>query len=170
MSKILLIALTCFALSSCGLFRKSKRSEKSSEKVESTRNAQVKTDMTVVESGRINVNERSVTTFNGKTKIYPPKGSQVTIAPDGTITAEADSITQDTKRHTDAARDIAGEATKKLQHKKDSVEQEGQNQQIEQHKKESESKPSFFATWGMWIGIGMAVAIVIISIILYMRR
>ncbi|MFD2599894.1 hypothetical protein ACFSQ3_13130 [Sphingobacterium corticis] len=164
MIRVLFIALVCIMITSCGIFRKSKRSEKSLEKVESTKNVNVKTDLTAIETGNLKVNERSVTTSDGKTKVYPSKGSQVTIAPDGTITAEADSITQHTKRHTDAARDMVGQVAKELQQKKDSVDQETNSQQSESAKKESESDPSFLAVWGNWIGFGCAIVIVLIFI------
>ncbi|WP_380870310.1 hypothetical protein [Sphingobacterium corticis] len=152
-------------VTSCGVFRKSKRSEKSLEKIESTKDVQVKTDVTVKETGRVEENARIVTSSDGNTTIYPKFGSQTTIAPDGTITTEADSVVQKTKRHTDDARNIIGEVTKELQQKKDSVEQEGKKQEVEQQKKESESKPSFWAVWGNWIGFGCAAVLILLGLI-----
>ncbi|MCL7987721.1 hypothetical protein M8998_07205 [Sphingobacterium sp. lm-10] len=161
MSRIILIVSACLVLSSCGIFRKSKRSEKSLEKVESTKDVQVKTDLTVKETGRIEENARTVTSSDGQTKVFPSKGAPVVIAPDGTITTEADSVVQNTKRQTDAARNMVGEVARDLNQKKDSVEQEGKKQEQRKEEKMSESKPSFWAIWGMWIGIACAVVIVI---------
>ncbi len=161
MIRILTIVLACLVLTSCGIFRKSKRSEKSLDKVESTKDVKVSTDLTIKETGRVEENTRTVTSTDGQTKVYTKPGAQTTIAPDGTITTEADSIVQNTKQQTDAARNIVGEVSRTLDHKKDSVEQEGKKQEQRKEEKASESKPSFWTVWGNWIGFGCAVVIVI---------
>ncbi|WP_133228391.1 hypothetical protein [Sphingobacterium corticibacter] len=150
----------CLVFTSCGIFRKSKRSEKSLDKVESSKDVKVNTELTVKETGRVEENTRVVSSSDGKTTVYPKSGAQTTIAPDGTITTEADSIVQNTKQQTDAARNMVGEVARSLDEKKDSVEQEGKKQEQRKEEKASESKPSFWAIWGMWIGIGCAVVIV----------
>ncbi len=161
MIRVLLIVVVCLVFTSCGIFRKSKRSEKSLDKVESTKDVKVNTDLTVKETGRVEDNTRTVTTSDGQTKVYTKPGAQTTIAPDGTITTEADSIVQNTKQQTDAARNMVGEVARDLNQKKDSVEQEGKKQERRKEEKVSESKPSFWSIWGMWIGIACAVVIVI---------
>ncbi len=153
--------MVCLALTGCGIFRKSKRSEKSLDKVESTKDVKVNTDLTVKETGRVEENTRTVTSSDGQTKVYTKPGAQTTIAPDGTIITEADSIVQNTKQQTDAARNMVGEVARDLNQKKDSVEQEGKKEVKRKEEKASESKPSFWAIWGMWIGVGCAVVIVI---------
>ncbi|PVH26287.1 hypothetical protein [Sphingobacterium corticibacter] len=160
MIRVLVIMLAFLALTGCGIFRKSKRSEKSLDKVESTKDVKVNTDLTVKETGRVEENTRVVSSSDGQTKVYTKPGAQTTIAPDGTITTEADSIVQNTKQQTDAARNMVGEVSRTLDHKKDSVEQEGKKQEQRKEEKASESKPSFWSIWGMWIGIGCAVVIV----------
>lgn len=169
MSRIILIALACLVLSSCGIFRKSKRSEKTLEKVESVKDVQVNTDLTVKETGRMEESTRIVSSSDGHTKVFPSKGAPVIIAPDGTITTEADSVVQNTKRQTDEARNIVGEVSRSLDQKKDSVAKESQKVENDRETKERESKPSFWGIWGMWIGIGMAITIVIISLLFYLR-
>ncbi|PVH27018.1 hypothetical protein DC487_05325 [Sphingobacterium corticibacter] len=160
MMRGLMIVLVCLVFTSCGIFRKSKRSEKSLDKVESSKDVKVNTELTVKETGRVEENTRVVSSSDGKTTVYPKSGAQTTIAPDGTITTEADSIVQNTKQQTDAARNMVGEVARSLDEKKDSVEQEGKKQEQRKEEKASESKPSFWAIWGMWIGIGCAVVIV----------
>lgn len=161
MIRVLILVLVCLCFTSCGIFRKSKRSEKSLDKVESTKDVKVNTDLTVKETGRVEENTRTVTSSDGKTTVYPKPGAQTTIAPDGTITTEADSVVQNTKRQTDAARNMVGEVTRALDQKKDSVAKEARNEIKEAEVKQSESKPSFWGIWGNWIGVGCAVVIVI---------
>lgn len=156
-----MIVLVCLCITSCGIFRKSKRSEKSLDKVESTKDVKVNTDLTVKETGRVEENTRTVTSSDGKTTVYPKSGAQTTVSPDGTITTEADSIVQNTKQQTDAARNMVGEVTRSLDEKKDSVAKEAQKEVKEAEVKQSESKPSFWAIWGNWIGAAIAVVIVI---------
>ncbi len=161
MIRVLVIVLVCLCVASCGIFRKSKRSEKSLDKVESSKDVKVNTDVTVKETGKVEENTRVLSSSDGQTKVYPKSGAQTTVSPDGTITTEADSVVQNTKRQTDAARNIVGEVSRTLDLKKDSLEQEGKQQEQRKEAKESESKPSFWAIWGMWIGIACAVVIVI---------
>ncbi len=170
MIRVLMIFLACLVLTSCGIFRKSKRSEKSIDKVESTKDVKVNTDLTVKETGRVEENTRTVTSSDSKTTVYPKSGAQTTIAPDGTITTEADSVVQNTKRQTDAARNMVGEVARSLDEKKDSVAKEAQKEVKEAEVKQSESKPSFWEIWGMWIGIRCAVVMVIGFLIWQFRK
>lgn len=160
-TRILFIALACLVLSGCGIFRKSKRSEKSLNKVEIDKDIQVSTEATVKETGRVEENTRAVTSSDGKTKVYPTLGAEVKIGPDGTITTKADSIKQDTRRQTEEARNIVGEVSKELQHKKDSVEKSAEQKESQKENKKSESKPSTWGIWSNWLGAGLAITIVI---------
>ncbi|WP_166336744.1 hypothetical protein [Sphingobacterium chungjuense] len=138
-----MIVLICLSITSCGIFRKYKRSEKSLDKVESTKDVKVNTDLTVKETGRVEENTRTVTSSDGQTKVYTKPGAQTTIAPDGTITTEADSIVQNTKQQTDAARNMVGEVTRSLDEKKDSVAKEENTVDKRNESKESERRPIF---------------------------
>lgn len=120
----------------CGIFRKSKRSAKSWDKVESTPDVKVSTDLAIKESGLVEENTRVLSSSGGQTKVYPKSGVQTTVSPDDTITTEADNVVQNTKR-----------------------------QEQRQEEKTSESKPSFWGIWGMWIGIGCAVVIGIVFLL-----
>lgn len=147
MIRVLMIVLVCMCVTSCGIFRKSKRSEKSLDKVESTKDVKVNTDLTVKETVRVEENSRVLSSSDGQTKVYTKPGAQTTIAPDGTITTEADSIVQNTKQQTDAARNMVGEVSRDLNQKKDSVEQEGKKQEQRKEEKASDSKPLLWAIW-----------------------
>ena len=105
--KNLVIIIVCVLFSRCRLFNKSKRIDKSLKSVEVSKEikASSETEKNMVDRSKIEVKSNLQT--DKKTKVYPTKGTEIRLNPDGSMTFQADSIIQDTKRNSIEARRIA---------------------------------------------------------------
>lgn len=158
--RIILIILTCILLSGCGLFKKSKRVDRSLTAVETARDINVKKDTKQETVDQSKTDIRRSTQSDEKLKIYPKMGTQVKVSPDGSVTMEVDSIVANVRRNADEAKSIANDVKQTWEQKADSAAREEENRQ---EKKESIQKESEPDTWALFVNkIGWAVGLVVV--------
>ncbi|OYD41147.1 hypothetical protein [Sphingobacterium cellulitidis] len=163
--KNLVIIIVCILLSGCGLFKKSKRIDKTLKSVEVSKETKstLETEKNKVNRSKIEVKSNLQT--NEKTKVYPTKGTEIKLNPDGSMTFQADSIIQDAKRNTHEAKNIVKDIISNLNKKKDSMENEGRKEVQKENHIIKESVPDKWAVFVNNLGwfIGAAILIIILA-------
>lgn len=159
--QILILTTVCILISGCGLFNRSSRKSVESVKVETSKSVNVSTETQVKEVTKSEDKGVVIQNEDNTIVVYPSRDRPVIIKPDGTVTAEVDSIVQRVRRNTEEARNIVQEVVKTLDVAKDSISSEKSSNVSKSTDTEKESKPSFFGTIGMWVGVGLlAIAVI----------
>lgn len=161
--RIIIMAMVCALLTGCGLFKKSKKIDKTLTSVEVSKDVKVSSDIKKEQIDKSKTDVKSSVQSEENTKVYPTKGTVVKINPDGSMTFQADSIIQKARRNSNEAKNIANDIKNTWDQKADSVaEEKGKKEE----KKQSEEKTSIPDKGAIFVNkIGWAVAILIILIV-----
>ncbi len=160
--RILLVVLVCALLTGCGLFKKTKRIDRQLDAVEVTKDVQVKTASESEKIDKTKTEESRREESEGNTKIYPKPGTQTTVAPDGSVTGEIDSVVNNVKKKTDAARNIAADLKETLRKKSDSTASSDSTGHKETYNLDKVSKPDGVGILSNYIGWAIFLLIIII--------
>jgi len=167
--RIFLITVVCILFSGCGLFRKTTKVNKQLNAVSVSSDVKVSTETTEGKVDKTKETFNATTESDDKVLVYPTPGSDVKVAPDGSVTFKADSIVSFTKRKTDQAREILRDIRENLHQnisvaaKKDSSDKK----QIET--KDIDKRPSSTGIFSNWIGWAIGSLILICGLILWIR-
>ncbi|WP_099369586.1 hypothetical protein [Sphingobacterium sp. 1.A.5] len=160
--RIFIMVMVCALLTGCGLFKKSKKIDKTLSSIEVSKDVKVSTDTKKEQVDRSKTDVKSNVQSDESTKVYPTKGTEVKINPDGSMTFHADSIIQKARRNSNEAKNIANDIKNTLDQKADSASNE--NGKLEQ-KQSSFVKNSEPDKWGIFVSkIGWAIAFLVILI------
>lgn len=163
--KNLVIIFVCILISGCGLFKKSKRIDKSLKSIEISKEIKASNETEKNQLDRSKIEVKSYLQTDERTKVYPTKGTEIKLNHDGTMTFQADSIIQDAKRNSNEARLIANNIISSLNQKKESMEKEGRKEVQKENHIVKESVPDKWAIFINNIGwfIGVAILIIIMA-------
>jgi len=161
--RIIIISMVCALLTGCGLFKKSKKIDKTLTSIEVSKDVKVSSDTKKEQVDRSITDVKSSVQSDESTKVYPTKGTEVKINPDGSMTFHADSIIQKARRNSNEAKNIANDIKNTWDQKADSVaEEKGKKEE----KKQSEERTSTPDKGALFVNkIGWSVAILIILIV-----
>lgn len=168
--RIFLITVVCILFSGCGLFRKTTKFNKQLDAVSVSSDVKVSTENTEGKVDKTKETFNTTTESDDKVKVYPTPGTDVKVAPDGSVTFKADSIVSFTKRKTDQAREILRDISENLHQnvnlsaKKDS----SYKKQIET--KDVDRQPSATGIFSNWIGLSVGLLILTFGTIWFLRR
>lgn len=156
-------------LTGCGLLNKSKRIDKTLKSTEVNKEIKVSTDTKQEHIDNTKTDVKTTSQSEENTKVYPTKGTEIKINPDGSMTFQADSIIQNARRNSDEAKSIANDVKSRLDRKVDSASNENEKMTQKQAQVIKESKPNILAVLMSKIGWGIAFAIVVIAVFIYFR-
>lgn len=163
--RLIIMALILSLLTGCGLFKKSKRIEKTLKSVEVSKEIKSTLETEKNKVDRSNIEVKSNLQTDEKTKVYPTKGTEIKLNPDGSMTFQADSIIQNAKRNSNEAKNIVKDIISSLNKKKDSMENEGRKEIQKDDHVIKESKPDKWAVFVNNIGwfVGAAILLIILA-------
>lgn len=154
------MTMVCALLTGCGLFKKSKKIDKTLTSIEVSKEVKVSTDTKKEQVDRSITDVKSSVQSDESTKFYPTKGTEVKINPDGSMTFHADSIIQKARRNSNEAKNIANDIKNTLDQKADSASNE--NGKLEQ-KQSSFVKNSEPDKWVIFVSkVGWAIFAVMV--------
>ncbi len=165
--RIVLISIVCILFSGCGLFRKTTKVNKQLDAVSVSSDVKVFTE---TKEGKV---DKTKETFNATTEsddkvmVYPTQGTDVKVAPDGSVTFKADSIVSFTKRKTDQAREILRDIREKMQQNVNISAKKDSSDKKKIETKDVDKKPSGLGIFSNWMGFGVMVLITISFIVWY---
>lgn len=159
--RILLVVLVCALLTGCGLFKKTKRIDRQLDAVEVSKDVQVKTDIEAENIDKSKTEETRKEESEGSTKIYPKPGTHTTVSPDGSVTGEIDSVVNNVKKKTDAARNIAADLKETLRKKSDSIALSDSTGHKETYNLDKVSKPDGVGILSNYIGWAILIVILL---------
>lgn len=162
--KNILILIFCALLSGCGLFKKSKRIDRTLKSVEVSKEIEVKTETNQEQVDRSKTDVKSSIQTDEKTKVYPTLGTEVKINPNGSMVFQADSIIQDIKRNSYEAKNIVNDIISSLNHKKDSAKNEGRKEEQKNDQIEETKVPDKGAIFVNKIGWAVAFLVILIGV------
>jgi len=166
-----MILIVCALLTGCGLFRKTTKVNKQlNNTVSVSSDVKVSTETTTGKVDKTKETEKTSSEDEEKVKVYPTPGTDVKVAPDGSVTFKADSIVSFTKRKTDQAREILKDIRKNLhQNINTSVKKDSSNKKLEETK-DTDRRPSATGFFSNWLGWAIGLLIVICGVIWFLRR
>ncbi len=167
--KNLVIIIVCILLSGCGLFKKSKRIDRSLKSVEVSKEIKATTETEESKVDRSKIEMKSSLQTDEKTKVYPTKGTEIKLNPDGSMTFQADSIIQDAKRNSNEAKDIVKDIISNLNKKKDSASNEEGTMEQKQGSVVKNSEPDKWAIFVSKIGWAIFAVMVLGFIFCYFK-
>jgi len=158
--RIIIMTMVCALLTGCGLFKKSKKIDKTLTSIEGSKDVKVSTDTKKEQVDRSKTDVKSSVQSDESIKVYPTKGTEVKINPDGSMTFHADSIIQKARRNSNEAKNIANDIKNTLNQKADSASNE--NGKLEQ-KQSSFVKNSEPDKWVIFVSkVGWAIFAVMV--------
>ncbi len=168
--RIFLITIVCVLLSGCGLFRKTTKINKQLDAVSVSSEVKVTSE---VATGKVDKSKEKVNTssnIDDRVKVYPTPGTEIKVAPDGSVTFKADSIVSFTKRKTDQAREILRDIKENLhQNNSISAKQDSTNEK-KTETKDVDRKPSASGIFSNWLGLAVGLLILICGLIWFLER
>lgn len=168
--RITIILIVCILMTGCGLFRKTTKIDKRSVSVSTSSDVKVSADIQIDNVEKSTDKTVTSTQSDDQVKIYPKPGTEVTIGSDGSMKLQADSIVAKTRKKTDEARDLVNQVTNNLRKKTDSLAKKDSVSKEEKYNKDVIKEPSAEGIFSNWIGWGIAVLIIGIGLIWYLRR
>lgn len=168
--RIFLITIVCILLSGCGLFRKTTKTIKQLDAVSVSSDVKVSAEVTTGKVDKSKEISNTSSESEDKVKVYPTPGTDVKVAPDGSVTFKADSIVSYTKHKTNQARKILNDIKEDLTQrvavtaKKDSTDKK----QVET--KDVDRRPSATGIFSNWLGWAIGLLIVICGLIWWIRK
>ena len=152
--------MVCALLTGCGLFKKSKKIDKTLNSVEVSKDVKVSSDIKQEQIDKSKTDIKSSVQSDESTKVYPTKGTEIKINPDGSMTFQADSIIQKARRNSNEAKNIANDIKNSLDQKADSASNENGNMGKKQISVVKNSEPD---KWAIFVSkIGWAIFAVIV--------
>ena len=161
--RIIIIAMVFALLTGCGLFKKSKKIDKTLMSIEVRKDVKVSTDTKKEQVDRSTTDVRSNVQSDESTKVYPTKGTEIKINPDGSMTFQADSIIQKARRNSNEAKNIATDIKNTWDQKADSVAEEKGKKEEKKQSEERTSTPDKGAILVSKIGWSIAIFFVLIT-------
>lgn len=168
--RITILLIVCILMTGCGLFRKTTKIDKQSVAVSTSSDVKVSTDIQVDNVEKSTDKTVSSTQTDDQVKIYPKPGTEVTIAADGSMKLQVDSIVAKTRKKTDEARDLVNEVTNNLRKKTDSLAKKDSVSNEKNYNKDIVKEPSAKGIFSNWIGWAFGVLIVAVGLIWYLRK
>jgi hypothetical protein len=168
--RLILITIVCILLSGCGLFRKTTKVNKHLDAVSVSSDVNVSTETTTGKVDKSNETSQSASEGEGKVKVYPTPGTDVKVAPDGSVTFKADSIVSYTKHKTNQARQILNDIKEDLSQKIGVSVKKDSSDKKQVDTKDIDRRPSATGIFSNWIGWAIGSLIVICGVIWFLRR
>ncbi|WP_153846295.1 hypothetical protein [Sphingobacterium paramultivorum] len=168
--RVFIIAIVCILLSGCGLFRKTTKIKKQLDAVAVSSDVKVSTETTEGKVDKTKETFNATTESDDKVMVYPTPGTDVKVAPDGSVTFKADSIVSFTKRKTDQAREILKDIKEDLHQNINASAKKDSTDEKKTEIKNIERRPSATGILSNWIGWGFGLLIVICGLIWVLRR
>ncbi|MDH5825780.1 hypothetical protein [Sphingobacterium faecium] len=165
--RLTIILMVCILMSGCGLFRKTTKIDKHSVSVNTSSDVKVATDVKVDKVEKSSDKTISSSQSDDQIKIFPRPGTEVKIAPDGSMTLEADSIIANTKKQTNEARNLTNEVTTNLKKKSDSIAAKDSTSKQEDYNKGVVKEPDASGIFSNWIGVGIVMVGLLAFILWY---
>lgn len=168
--RIFVIIVVCILLSGCGLFRKTTKISKQLDAVSVSSEVKVFTETS---TGKVDKSKETVNTSSeseDKVKVYPTPGTDVKVAPDGSVTFKADSIVSYTKNKTNQARQILNDIKEDLSQKIGVTSKKDSTDEKKIETKYVDRRPSATGIFSNWIGWAVGFLIVICGVIWFLKR
>lgn len=154
------MAMVCALLTGCGLFKKSKKIDKTLTSVEVSKDVKLSSDIKQEQIDKSKTDVKSSTQSEENTKVYPTKGTEIKINPDGSMTFQADSIIQKARRNSNEAKNIVNDIKNTLDQKADSASNENGKMEQKQSSVVKNSEPD---KWAIFVSkVGWAIFAVMV--------
>jgi uncharacterized protein YceK len=167
--RIFLIIVVCILLSGCGLFRKTTKINKQLDAVSVSSDVKMSTETTEGKMDKTKETFNATTEIDDKVMVYPTPGTDVKVAPDGSVTFKADSIVSFTKRRTDQAREILKDIRYNLhQNVKTSSKKDSTNEK-RIDVKDVDMRPSVTGIFSNYLAIGLIIIGFLVFLVWHFR-
>jgi len=168
--RIFLIIIVCILLSGCGLFRKTTKTNKQLDAVSVSSDVKVSSKVSTGKVDKSKEISNMSSESEDKVKVYPTPGTEVKVAPDGSVTFKADSIVSYTKHKTNQARQILNDIKEDLSQKIGVVSKKDSSDKKQVETKDVDRRSSATGIFSNWIGLAVGVLIIAAGLIWFLRR
>ncbi|WP_286883438.1 MULTISPECIES: hypothetical protein [Sphingobacterium] len=168
--RIFLITVVCILLSGCGLFRKTTKVNKQLDAVSVSSDVKVSTETTEGKVDKTKETFNATTESDDKVMVYPTPGSDVKVAPDGSVTFKADSIVSFTKRKTDQAREILKDIRENLHQNVNISAEKDSTDEKKLETKDIDKKPNATGIFSNWTGLAISLIILLFGVIWLIKK